>query len=94
MIERDYLIVGAGIGAASACEGLRRHDKRGSATMVSAEFFHPYKRWMLSKTFLREKQPPLKKLPLHDEKWYDAHKIEYAPGHRSRNSTLIDASQF
>src|SRR4051794_32581409 len=80
MIERDYLIVGAGIGAASACEGLRRHDKRGSATMVSAEAFHPYKRWMLSKTFLREKQPPLKKLPLHDEKWYDAHKIEVRSG--------------
>jgi 3-phenylpropionate/trans-cinnamate dioxygenase ferredoxin reductase subunit len=80
MIERDYLIVGAGIGAASACEGLRRHDKRGSATMVSAEIFHPYKRWMLSKTFLREKQAPLKKLPLHDEKWYDAHKIEVRSG--------------
>jgi NADPH-dependent 2,4-dienoyl-CoA reductase/sulfur reductase-like enzyme len=80
MIERDYLIVGAGVGAASACEGLRRYDKRGSATMVSAELFHPYKRWMLSKTFLREKQAPLKKLPLHDEKWYNAHKIEVRSG--------------
>ena len=80
MIERDYLIVGAGVGAASACEGLRRYDKRGSATMVSAELFHPYKRWMLSKTFLREKQAPLKKLPLHDEKWYNTHKIEVRSG--------------
>ena len=80
MIQRDYLIVGAGIGAASACEGLRKYDKRGSATMVSGELYHPYKRWLLSKTFLREKQPPLKKLPLHDEKWYAAHKIEVRSG--------------
>ena len=35
---------------------------------------------MLSKTFLREKQPPLKQLPLHDEKWYAAHKIEVRSG--------------
>ena len=80
MIQRDYLIVGAGVGAASACEGLRRYDKRGTATMVSGEIFNPYKRWMLSKTFLREKQPPLKQLPLHDEKWYAAHKIEVRSG--------------
>ena len=80
MIQRDYLIVGAGIGAASACEGLRKYDKRGSATMVSGEIYHPYKRWLLSKTFLREKQAPVKKLPLHDEKWYAAHKIEVRSG--------------
>ena len=41
MIQRDYLIVGAGVGAASACEGLRRYDKRGTATMVGGEIFHP-----------------------------------------------------
>ena len=29
MIQRDYLIIGGGIGGASACEGVRRHDKRG-----------------------------------------------------------------
>jgi 3-phenylpropionate/trans-cinnamate dioxygenase ferredoxin reductase subunit len=80
MIQRDYLIVGAGIGAASACEGMRRHDKRGSATMVCGEIYQPYKRWMLSKSFLREKQPPLKHLPIHDEKWYAAHKIEVRAG--------------
>ena len=31
---------------------------------------------MLSKQFLREKTPPLKKLPCLDERWYDSHKIE------------------
>jgi NAD(P)H-nitrite reductase large subunit len=68
MIQRDYLIIGSGIGGASACEGIRKHDKRGSVTLVGAE--------MLSKSFLREKTPPLKKLPVFDPRWYDSHKIE------------------
>ena len=76
MIQRDYLIIGGGIGGASACEGVRRHDKRGSVTLVSAEVFPPYKRWILSKSFLREKNPQLKKLQEPDERWYQAHKIE------------------
>ncbi len=76
MIQRDYLIIGGGIGGGSVCEGIRQYDKKGSITLVGGETFHPYKRWMLSKQFLREKVPALKKLPAMDEKWYDAHKIE------------------
>jgi NAD(P)H-nitrite reductase large subunit len=76
MIQRDYLIIGGGIGGASACEGIRRHDKRGTVTLVGAEVFPPYKRWILSKSFLREKNPQLKKLQQPDERWYQAHKIE------------------
>jgi NADPH-dependent 2,4-dienoyl-CoA reductase/sulfur reductase-like enzyme len=76
MIQRDYLIIGSSIGGASACEGIRRHDKRGSVTLIGAEVFPPYKRWILSKSFLREKNPQLKKLQELDERWYSAHKIE------------------
>jgi len=76
MIQRDYLIIGSGIGGASACEGIRRHDKRGSVTLVGAEVSPPYKRWILSKSFLREKNPQLKKLQEPEERWYQAHKIE------------------
>src|SRR5881628_565209 len=76
MIRRDYLIVGASIGGASACEGIRRYDKRGSVTLVGAEVFPPYKRWILSKSFLREKNPQLKKLQEPAERWFRAHKIE------------------
>ena len=76
MIQRDYLIIGGGIGGASACEGIRKYDKRGSVTLVGAEVFHPYKRWILSKDFLREKTPQIKKLAVLDERWYDSHKIE------------------
>jgi NADPH-dependent 2,4-dienoyl-CoA reductase/sulfur reductase-like enzyme len=76
MIRRDYLIIGSGIGGASACEGIRKHDKRGSVTLIGAEVFHPYKRWILSKDFLREKNPQLKKLEHLNERWYASHKIE------------------
>jgi NADPH-dependent 2,4-dienoyl-CoA reductase/sulfur reductase-like enzyme len=76
MIQRDYLIIGGGIGGASACEGVRRHDKRGSVTLVGAEVFPPYKRWILSKDFLREKDPQPKKLLEPNEPWYEKHKIE------------------
>src|SRR5881409_2623180 len=76
MIRRDYLIIGGGIAGASACEGVRKYDKRGSVTLVGAEVFPPYKRWILSKSFLRDKDPQLKKLQEPDERWYHAHKIE------------------
>jgi 3-phenylpropionate/trans-cinnamate dioxygenase ferredoxin reductase subunit len=76
MIQRDYLIIGSGVGGASACEGIRRHDKRGSVTLIGAEVLPPYKRWILSKSFLREKDPNLKKLQEPDERWYHTHKIE------------------
>jgi NADPH-dependent 2,4-dienoyl-CoA reductase/sulfur reductase-like enzyme len=76
MIQRDYLIIGGGIGGASACEGVRRHDKRGSVTLVGAEASPPYKRWILSKDFLREKDPQPKKLLEPNEPWYEKHKIE------------------
>src|SRR5437870_13398813 len=76
MIQRDYLIIGSGIGGASACEGIRKHDKRGTITIVGAEVMPPYKRWILSKSFLREKNPQLKKLQEPEERWYEAHKIE------------------
>jgi NAD(P)H-nitrite reductase large subunit len=76
MIQRDYIIIGSGIGGGSACESIRKYDKRGSVTLVGAETYAPYKRWMLSKSFLRDKIPPLKKLPHLEAHWYDAHKIE------------------
>src|SRR5215813_14807350 len=76
MIQRDYLIIGGGIAGTSACEGVRHHDKRGSVTLVGAEVFPPYKRWILSKDFLREKDPQPKKLLEPNEAWYEKHKIE------------------
>ncbi|CAN5732918.1 FAD-dependent oxidoreductase [soil metagenome] len=76
MIQRDYLIIGAGISGGSVCESIRKYDKRGSVTLLGAEIFPPYKRWMLSKSFLRDKVAAVKKLPHLEQAWYDSHKIE------------------
>src|SRR3954452_11754456 len=76
MIQRDYLVLGCGIAGGSVCESIRKYDKRGSVTIVGAEAYPPYKRWMLSKDFIREKTPPLKKLTEIDAGWFDSHKIE------------------
>ena len=76
MIQRDYLVIGSGIGGASACEGVRKHDKRGTITIVGTEIMPPYNRWMLSKDFLRERNPPLKKLEHFNQRWFDSRKIE------------------
>jgi NADPH-dependent 2,4-dienoyl-CoA reductase/sulfur reductase-like enzyme len=76
MIQRDYLVIGTGVGGASACEGVRKHDKRGTVTIVGAEIMPTYHRWMLSKDFLREKTAPMKKLGYFDQRWFDSRKIE------------------
>ena len=76
MIQRDYLVIGSGIGGVSACEGIRRYDKRGSITLVGAEVFPPYKRWILSKNFMREKVAPINKLNVVEPAWYKSRKVE------------------
>src|SRR6184192_4322375 len=76
MIQRDYLIIGAGIAGACACETIRKHDKRGTVTLVGFEAYTPYKRWLLSKSFLREKTIVPRKYAEVDERWYATHKID------------------
>jgi NADPH-dependent 2,4-dienoyl-CoA reductase/sulfur reductase-like enzyme len=76
MIQRDYLIIGGGIGGASVCESIRKYDKRGSVTLIGAEAMAPYNRWMLTKSFLRDKVAPLKKLGYTETSWFESNKIE------------------
>ena len=76
MIQRDYLVIGAGIGGASVCEAVRQHDKRGSLMLIGAEAFAPYKRWLLSKGFLREKNAAASKLTETNEQWFATNKVD------------------
>ncbi len=62
MIRRDYLIVGAGIGGASVCEGIREYDKKGTIMMVGNETFAAYHRPMLFKACLGKTEPALEKV--------------------------------
>src|SRR5258708_13617623 len=76
MIQRDYLIVGGGIGAASACDALRQHDPKGTVTLVSNEAHLPYHRPALSKSVLKDGEPSVEKLAEKSEDWYRKRSIE------------------
>jgi 3-phenylpropionate/trans-cinnamate dioxygenase ferredoxin reductase subunit len=76
MIQRDYLIVGGGIGAASACDALRQFDPKGSLTLVSNEAHLPYHRPALSKSVLKDGTPSVEKLAERSEDWYRKRAIE------------------
>ncbi len=80
MIERDYLIVGAGVAGLSACEGIRQHDKKGTISMVGNELHPPYERPALSKLFLQKSHPKPEELYRVSPEWFVKHKIDLRLG--------------
>ncbi len=76
MIRRDYLIIGAGVAGASACEGIREHDSKGTIMLVGAETCAPYHRSMLFKQCLNGKHPAVEKILQHDAAWFEKQKID------------------
>ncbi len=66
-----YVIVGGGLAAARAVEGIREHDREGAITVVSAEDHVPYERPPLSKDVLQGKAEADVAYP-HPEGWYSA----------------------
>ena len=82
MIQRDYLIVGAGIGGATVCEALREYDPKGSVTLVGYESTLPYHRSRLFPTLLTPKAPKepdpktFKTLECLPAEWYAKHNVE------------------
>ncbi len=76
MIERDYLVVGAGTAGVSVCEGIRQYDKRGKITLIGNEMHPPYERRALSKRFLSEKVYGFDKMLHHPLEWYEENKID------------------
>src|ERR1700719_1032743 len=80
MIQRDYLIVGGGVGGASVCDSLRQYDTKGSVTLVSNEPYLPYQRPPLSKAFLREAGVSLDAMVEKPEDWYKKRGIEVRLG--------------
>lgn len=64
-----YLIIGGGLTAARAVEGIREHDREGVITLVSAEDHLPYERPPLSKEVLQGKAEADVAYP-HPEGWY------------------------
>jgi 3-phenylpropionate/trans-cinnamate dioxygenase ferredoxin reductase component len=80
MIRCDYLIVGAGIGGVSVCEGIREHDAKGSIMLVGAEHELPYHRPQLFPQILAKGKISPDKLHPHDADWFKKKKIDLRLG--------------
>jgi len=74
-MNEKYVIVGGGLAAASAIEGIRRHDTDGGITLLTRENFEPYHRPPLSKDLWFGKSTK-DKLPVHDEAFYRDRRVE------------------
>jgi NADPH-dependent 2,4-dienoyl-CoA reductase/sulfur reductase-like enzyme len=70
-----YVIIGGGLAAASAIEGIRAHDRDGEILMISRENHLPYHRSPLSKDVWRGAYD-LEKLSVHDATFYDTNEVE------------------
>lgn len=73
-----YIIIGAGIAAVSAAEGIREIDREGSILMIGEEPIPAYSRPMLTKTPLRSYE--LGRTIVHGSEWYEEQKIELRLG--------------
>jgi 3-phenylpropionate/trans-cinnamate dioxygenase ferredoxin reductase subunit len=74
-----YLIVGGGIAAASAVEGIRELDRDGEITVMSNERELPYHRPPLSKGYLAGREQ-LEAVRVHDALWYRHNRVRYRLG--------------
>jgi len=79
MIRRDYLIIGAGAGGVSVCEGIREHDKKGTIMLVGSETALPYQRPQLFPALLGKNAKGNgcpEKVFVRDAAWFDSNNID------------------
>jgi 3-phenylpropionate/trans-cinnamate dioxygenase ferredoxin reductase component len=86
----EHLIIGGGVAAAKAAEGLRAAGGEGTAVVMTAEPELPYERPPLSKDFLRG-EAGREKTRTHDEAWYRDNEVEVLLA--TRASTLDPATR-
>ena len=83
-----YVIVGGGLTAARAVEGIREHDEKGSIVVVTEEELLPYERPPLSKGVLKGDEE-LDSVFTHPEEWYSDNAVELRLGDPA---TSLDAN--
>ena len=76
-----YIIIGAGIAAVSAAQGIREIDKTGSILMIGDESVPAYSRPMLTKTPLRSYE--LGRTIVQSPEWYKEQGIDLMLGRRA-----------
>jgi 3-phenylpropionate/trans-cinnamate dioxygenase ferredoxin reductase component len=86
-VARTFVIVGAGMTAASAAEALRQAEFDGRILIVGREPHLPYERPPLSKEYLRGEEG-LEALPVRGEEWYAEQDVELRLG---TEVTALDA---
>src|SRR5918995_1416141 len=86
----EFVIIGGGVAAAKAAEGVRAAGGRGTAEVLTAEPELPYERPKLSKEFLRG-EAGRDTTRTHDEDWYRDHEVELLLA--TRASTLDPATR-
>jgi NADPH-dependent 2,4-dienoyl-CoA reductase/sulfur reductase-like enzyme len=74
-MKHKYVIVGGGLAAASAAEGIRSHDREGSIVMFTRENHPPYHRPPLSKGLWFGKSTE-EDLAVHTPAYYREHGVE------------------
>lgn len=70
-----YCIVGGGVAAAAALEGIRSVDAEGSVLLLSRENHRPYHRPPLTKD-LWTGERTLEELPVHPDDWYREQRVD------------------
>jgi 3-phenylpropionate/trans-cinnamate dioxygenase ferredoxin reductase subunit len=88
--EVEFVIVGGGVAAAKAAEGVRAAGGEGTGVVVAAEPELPYERPPLSKEFLRG-EAGRETTRTHDETWYRDNDVELLLA--TRASTLDPATR-
>lgn len=91
MEEFDYLIVGGGLAAASAVDGIRERDVSGTILLVSEEEEPPYHRPPLSKDYLKAPEAGRDMLHVKPEGWYEDEAL--ASVRLSTRVTALDARE-
>jgi NADPH-dependent 2,4-dienoyl-CoA reductase/sulfur reductase-like enzyme len=71
MQEYQYLIVGGGLTAASAVDGIREVDSRGSILVLTDEAMPPYHRPPLSKEYFQAPEAPRELLHVKPAGWFE-----------------------
>jgi len=93
-----YLIVGGGLAATSAIEGIRELDKDGEIALLAAERELPYHRPPLSKGYLAGRDQ-VESVRIHEPAWYRSNGVRVKLGqvagsvHQKKQSVTLESGE-
>lgn len=80
MIQRDYLVVGAGIAGVHACQAIRQYDPKGTLTLVSDDFLPPHRHPVIDKNWLKGDNTSVQTADLIPVEWFAKNHVELRLG--------------